>query len=431
MVTSFPFDGLARRREPEREDGWFGLILLDELWESAGTYTVRMASRPHRLATLFLFLCAALMAVPVIASVGDPDWAAVALFATLTLVTLTGGLTILAHRGVVSPTPATHSSWQALALIGALTLPWGMVIVASPHGSYFLFAMFALAQWILAPFPGLLTATALTIFTVGGQLIHHGLTPGAIIGPVAAFAFAVISLQGYRRILAESEAKTQLMKELEAAHNQLLDSEREASRLAERTRLGRDLHDTVAQSLASIQLLLHAAENDPDEGKRRRLIRQARASAAESLSETRSFITDLTPPDLQGRTLETALERVAERATDRGVAGELRVVGHPRSLGMRVEAALLRIAQEATENALQHSGALSVTITVDYTEPVTLSIDDDGSGFDVETVVDGPARGHFGVAGMRARAAEIGASCVIVSEPGESTLVHVSLGRQM
>lgn len=431
MVTSFPFDRLARRREPEGEDGWFGLILLDELRARAGTYTVRMARRPHRLATVFLFLCAGLMAIPVIASVGDPDWGTVALFATLTLVTLSVGLAVLVHRGIVSTAPATRWTWHALAFIAALTLPWGMVIVTSPHGSYFLFAMFALAQWILPPLPGLLTATALTIFTLGGQMIHHGLTAGAIIGPVAAFAFAVISLQGYRRILSESEAKTQLMRELETTHDQLLESERQASRLTERTRLGRDLHDTVAQSLASIQLLLHAAENDPDEDKRRHLIRQARASAAESLSETRSFITDLAPPDLQGRTLETALERVVERATDRGVVGKLHVVGQPRSLGMRVEAALLRIAQEATENALKHSGASTIILTLDYTEPITLSIDDDGSGFDIETVGDGPALGHFGVAGMRARAAEIGASCVIVSEPGESTLVHVSLGRQM
>lgn len=376
-------------------------------------------------------LCAGIIAFPVVESfvTGNPAAPRILAFSALTFVVLIAGGAVLVRRGYLGPHPAEHLHVAPVVVLVAAAVPWAMVIVDSPHAAYFLIALIVVALWLLPQSIGAGVAVALTIFTCAGQVVHHGWTAGAVLGPIVGSTLVILFMVGYRSVLAESAEKSRLVDELRAAQDRLADSEREAGRLAERARLGRDLHDTVAQSLSSIQLLLHAAERPGDNETRMRHLVQARETAGDSLAETRAFISDLTPPDLASSSLATALDRVATRARARGLETTMRREGQPRPLPMHVEATLLRIAQEAVENVVTHAQATTCTIRlVHESDGVTIEIDDDGIGFELEAVLErATASGSFGLTGMRARAADLGGYTAVVAEPGEGTLVSARI----
>lgn len=371
--------------------------------------------------------CVGVIAFPVVDAwlTDNPRLDRISTFALLTLVGTVAGLIVLQVRGLVGDRPATTLHWEPLVLLAVLASLWAMVIVDTPHATYFLAMLYLVAAWLLPPVAGLVAIFVLAAFTVAGQIVHHGWTPGAVMGPLVAALLVLASSAALRVVLSDSDAQRRLVAELQEAQAALAASEREAGRLAERTRLGRDLHDTVAQSLSSIQLLLHASERAETREEAMAHVDQARSAAAGTLAETRSFISDLTPPDLAYRSLVVALERVCARAGERGLSTSLEVEGEQRSLPMPVEATLLRIAQEAVENAVAHAGASRCTVTLRFEAgEVGLDVDDDGVGFDAEAALAG---GRFGLGGMRSRAADLGGSAVVVSGPGEGTLVAVRL----
>lgn len=373
-------------------------------------------------------LCAAIIGYPVVEAfvTGAPDAWRILGFSLLTFAILVAGAIVLWRRGSLTARPASRVDIGPIVYLIAVGVPWAMVIVDTPHAAYFLIAMFVIAQWLLPPVLGTIATLTLTALTIAGQVVHHGWAAGSVIGPVVAAGLIIVFMAGYRAVVADSAEKSRLVDELRRAHDRLAASEREAGRLAERSRLGRDLHDTVAQSLSSIQLLLHAAERADDHAAGMAYLRQARDAASDSLAETRAFIRDLTPPDLAHRSLATALERVAQRARDRGLDVRIETEGEPRSLPMPLEATLLRVAQEAIENVVAHARASACTVALRFEhDAVTLEIDDDGAGFDAEATLGraGAASDSFGLAGMRARTADLGGYTVVVSSPGEGTLV--------
>lgn len=373
-------------------------------------------------------LCAGIVAFPVVEAIVTRDAHAgrITLFSVATLVVLIVGAIVLTRRGELTTRPADRTRLLPLVVIAATAVPWAMVIVDSPHAAYFLIALVVIAQWLLPPVAGISVTLCLTAFASAGQVVHHGWTAGAVIGPIAAAGLVSLLMSGYRTVLADSTEKSRLVDELRAAHEQLAVTEREAGRLAERARLGRDLHDTVAQSLSSIQLLLHAAERADDHETGIHHVRRARQTAAESLAETRAFISNLAPPQLARTTLATALARVAERAGERGLTVHVSTLGTPRRVPMEAEATLLRVTQEAVANVVAHAHATSCEVRLAYRDDgVAIEIDDDGDGFDAESVLEqaGAASGSYGLAGMRERTAYLGGYTVVVSEPGEGALV--------
>jgi signal transduction histidine kinase len=114
----------------------------------------------------------------------------------------------------------------------------------------------------------------------------------------------------------ETSDRQALILDLLATREELAAASREAGTLAERERLAREIHDTVAQGLSSIQMLLHAAERDVDDERTREKLRLARETAAENLGETRRFIRELTPPSLDEQTLPAALRRLADAVNE-------------------------------------------------------------------------------------------------------------------
>ncbi|WP_026157234.1 sensor histidine kinase [Corynebacterium capitovis] len=323
----------------------------------------------------------------------------------------------------------------------ALSVVWVADMLLTTVAVYWVFILFFIYLRAFNNWVGLVWVSVGLGAAVGMQ-IPGGLTVGGIIGPVLSALVVVASNYAFTTIARVSKEREQLIGELLDTRKQLAETERAAGVAQERERLAHEIHDTVAQGLSSIQMLLHAAERDLESlakdvgltqsqvsGPRRRM-EAARRAASSNLAETRAMIAALTPAVLTETSLSEALERIA---ADFSAAGNMPIEvesdGAPRKLPMRCEAGLLRIAQGAVSNAVQHSRATRVRVTLTYNpEEVRLDVVDNGCGFDVEGVREKPnGLGHLGLDAMRTRAEELGGELVVESEQGGPTALSVAV----
>jgi signal transduction histidine kinase len=198
--------------------------------------------------------------------------------------------------------------------------------------------------------------------------------------------------------------------------------------LAERTRIARELHDTLAQGVAGVGLQIETVMKmlDKEPQTARAHLRRAHAMARSSLDEIRRSIWVLRAQTSHGEGgLETTLPSslLALTRDETAVTG-VRVVGSPRVLDAAVERNVLRIAHEAVTNALRHSGAANVTVRLEFAgDGVELSVRDDGRGFDVEAHMAASGKEHFGLLGITERARILGGVLRVESRAGEGTEV--------
>ena len=200
--------------------------------------------------------------------------------------------------------------------------------------------------------------------------------------------------------------------------------------LVERTRVAREIHDTLLQSLLGVMFRLDEVSNVIDvssESAKAQLVR-LRHQVEFYVREARYSIRDLRSPILQSRGLATAMRAVGENLTgERSIAFQLDDTGTPRTDLQRIDEHLLRIGQEAITNAVRHGNAATVRVELRYhPESVVLSVRDDGKGFDTEpaTVPDGV---HWGLRTMKERAEQIGGTLQITSAAGQGTAVEVAV----
>lgn len=335
---------------------------------------------------------------------------------------------------VVQPGTRAGACW--LAVLGAL---WLVLLALSPDGLWVAFPLYFLQLHLLPMRWGLpavvvTAAAAITSFLVHGQAV----TPGTFIGPVLGAAVAVATVFGYDALFRESERRRELIEELVSTRADLAAAERTAGTLAERERLAREIHDTLAQGLSSIQLLLRAAERtlEPD-APAASLVHQAREAAQDNLAEARRFVRALTPPDLENGSLAAALERLSARTTDSALTVQFAVSGTPVELPTPYEVALLRTAQSALANTVQHAGARRAEITLSFMDTsVSLDVVDDGHGFspglrpaasDNTSPDSATGSGGFGLPAMRSRARSLGGTLSVESAPGQGTAVALTL----
>jgi nitrate/nitrite-specific signal transduction histidine kinase len=204
----------------------------------------------------------------------------------------------------------------------------------------------------------------------------------------------------------------------------LYDRSRELATLEERSRLARELHDSISQSLFSLDLHAKAVakylRQDPERAEAQ--LMQLRQLARDALEEMRTLIFDLRPPLLDEGGLALALRQQVELLRGReGPELVLHVEGNGR-LPPNIELGLLRVAQEALTNAMRHANARRVEVTLSQTpSETTLSVIDDGCGFDVSRLQD--ATRCFGLRSMRERVEAIHGHLEIVSHRGEGTRV--------
>ncbi|MFF0741777.1 sensor histidine kinase [Streptomyces sp. NPDC004111] len=349
--------------------------------------------------------------------------------------------------GTLSPA-VRHSQRAAAVWLAVLGLSWLALLALSPDGLWAAFPLYFL-QLHLLPMRWGLSAVATTAAAAIASFVLHGqpTTPGTFIGPLLGGAVAVATVLGYQALYRESERRRELIDELLSTRAELAEAERAAGTLAERERLAREIHDTLAQGLSSIQLLLRAAERGlPADGPALAHIRQAREAAQDNLAEARRFVRALSPPDLEHGSLAAALERLCARPAGEDPAGrspavQFSVSGTPVELPTPYEVALLRIAQSALANTVRHAGADRVEITLSFMETsVALDVVDDGRGFDpraarraAATARAGAAaspeesEGGFGLPAMRARARSLGGTLSVESAPGQGTAVAITL----
>lgn len=199
---------------------------------------------------------------------------------------------------------------------------------------------------------------------------------------------------------------------------------------AERTRMARELHDTLDQELMGVALQLDAAHDvlAAAPAKAQRVLHSAQALLKHTRSEARRCIWDLRNSALEDADLPGALNHSLRQFSASDVpAISLEVSGVERRLPYRIETNLLRITTEAATNAVKHAHAQHVWVTLDFgAGDITLTINDDGCGFETASAAR-LADGHFGLLGMRERAQQLGAALDVRSTPGSGTQVRVIL----
>jgi PAS domain S-box-containing protein len=198
-----------------------------------------------------------------------------------------------------------------------------------------------------------------------------------------------------------------------------------AAALDERTRLAREIHDTLLQGFTGIALKLVAATGKvagPPETVT--ALRDVIALAQKTLVDARRAVWDLRSPSSPGSDFTTTLRTAAEDSTrGTGLALEYMTEGEPRLLDREVEGASLRVVQEAITNVVKHAGATTVRVRVDFAERhARLSVTDDGRGFDMSSHLP-TFGGHWGLLGMRERASQVRGRLRVRSALGQGTKV--------
>jgi len=289
---------------------------------------------------------------------------------------------------------------------------WFLAFAISPQ--FFFFLNERVAMWL---------GVALNLFAASLLVYRYPSAGTAAVAfgvAVAAGGFSIFYGSWVSRIIEQSAERAEIIDQLETTRAELDAAQHEAGRMAERQRLATDIHDTLAQGLTSILMLIQAAQADLDGSHPRagRHLDLAARTARENLAETRILVEDLAPAQLDGGTLPHALRRLSQAP---GVDASFGLSGAPRPLPMATEVVLLRVCQEALANVRKHAGARSAAVRLDYDpDAIRLEVSDDGAGFD-------PARinGGYGLRGMRTRVAEAGGTLTVRSAPGAGTHVNV------
>jgi len=327
------------------------------------------------------------------------------------------------------PRSRQRRSWTTWLVVLVVLCLVQMVLTAD--AAYLVFPLFFLALHLITRPWSVIVVAALTACSIIALAWHTEWSIGVIVGPVIGAGVAVAIGLGYQALFHEAHDREALIHDLVETRQQLAATEREAGMLAERARLAREIHDTVAQGLASIQLLLHAVERADENHPAIDQVKLARETAATNLAETRRFIRELTPPALEEQSLEGALRRLAEHTTQTTrIPVHVTISGDPLPVPMQVETALLRIAQGSLANVAQHAHATQAEVTLSYMDDsVSLDIVDDGRGFDTATTASATPGTHasFGFAAIRQRAAQLGGRASVESRMGRGTAVAVSI----
>jgi signal transduction histidine kinase len=333
------------------------------------------------------------------------------------------GLVLLVVSWLVFGRRAYAGDRRAMAFSVCLVIMSGLVVAANP--------LFAIVQCISYPGVWMLARTtrAAVLFnvviglavgvgflvSVGTSLPELGQTAVTVaisLGFSLAFGFWI------SRIADLSEERRRLLENLTAAQHELAILHRDTGVTSERERLARELHDTIAQSLAGLVLLGQRSRRDLAAGTLTdATLELLESGARDALAETRSLVAASAPVELNAG-IAAALTRLGERFS-RETGIEVIVTAEPDTrLDRDTEVVLLRCAQEGLANVRKHADAKTarIELTVNAVE-ATMTVVDDGRGFDPAA-----SSGGFGLTGLRDRIALVGGSVSVDGTPGATTL---------
>lgn len=200
--------------------------------------------------------------------------------------------------------------------------------------------------------------------------------------------------------------------------------------LAERTRLAREMHDTLIQGCASVSAMLEAAgECPPDDAEtRQHMIEYASTQIRAAMDEARQAVWNLRGTEQAQETLAGSLEQMSKRVSrEYGVEAECNVEGEPFAVGQQAMHELMMAAREGLYNAVLHGDPQKIATRLRFTkDELALEIADDGRGFDTSAATNG----HYGLQGLRERVARMDGAVAIESAPGAGTTVRVRVPRK-
>jgi signal transduction histidine kinase len=310
-----------------------------------------------------------------------------------------------------------------------------VLVAAEPQGEPWLltFALFP-QTWAMVPkrtavvvvVTGIAAFTALRVWQVSST--GEGLG-GLFVGSLIMLALSLAIGLFVDRLVTEAESRSQALRELRAAQADLAAAERAQGVSAERERMSREIHDTLAQGFTSVLTLARATESALDRGDLdvvRERLRLIERTAADNLTEARLIVAETTPGHLQSRSLAQALRRLVDAVTEgTGLPAGLQVEGDPAPLPAACEVVLLRTAQEGLANVRRHARASRVDVRLSYLhDRVVLEVVDDGTGFDAAD-----RRPGYGLDGATARAGEVGGRLEVTSAPGAGTALRAEVPR--
>ncbi len=282
---------------------------------------------------------------------------------------------------------------------------------------------------------GIAATVVLCVGVAAGQFSRWGVG-GTVVYEISAqlvlslVASCMIGLW-ISRVIEQSEQRAELLAELEATRSDLNAAQQAQGALAERERMAREIHDTLAQGFTSIAMLSEAGQAQlrrQDQAGAPALAGTLAAiarTARENLAEARSLVASGVPTDVTGGDLLAALARLPHTLHLDGIRLEVDIPAVLPPLTSSEQVALLRTAQEALNNVRRHSGASQARLAVRVTGPaggagLRLVVSDDGHGFDPQ----GPHTG-FGLTSMAARLAEINGRLELASDAGGTILTAV------
>ncbi len=317
----------------------------------------------------------------------------------------------------------------------------GLSCALDPFLSLLLFVVYP-QVWLLSADVrrGVATTALLTAASTAGFGAFYDWAPGVLAAVVpqmlVSMGFSVGLGIWISRVIDQSRERGELLAQLEQTREELAAAHRAQGVVAERERVAREIHDTLAQGFTSVVMLAQAASGrlarDRDGSSRTadvdRAVALARLAAIEqvardNLAEARALVAAFAPPGLDGATLSAALRRLTERfALETGLRVDVELSGALAPLSREQEVVLLRAAQEALTNVRRHARAQRVVVRlVADTVGARVEIGDDGIGLS-------PRVGEgFGLAGMRGRVTEAGGELNVASSPGTGTTVTVRL----
>lgn len=380
------------------------------------------------LATLFIFATATIVLV----RLGRPTISAVLLIGvwtfSTTLAALQGGVSTFLPALMIVPICAAGLLFDRLASIVLATLASGLLLLAAIlefnaialpfSGTHLLLDNSPLVSFIF----WLLLFWTVALLT---SLLAGGLQQALRASRARATDLARLSAQLEERVAAQTA--------------ELLAQAQEKAALEERTRLAREIHDTLAQGLTGISVQLGAARqaaarsalpDSPAETALQTSLELAHRLARETLNEARRSVWNLRSMALERGSLAGALEGLAAYPPRSGIQISFAASGDAYPIAARIESELLRIAQEALANSGKHSQATHVSIELRYLpDSIELMVADNGTGFPAPILagqaVSGSPWGGFGLQGIRERLQAMGGSLTLRNVQGAQVWARV------
>lgn len=311
--------------------------------------------------------------------------------------------------------------------LGGLSILWLGMLLISAAFVWLSFPLLLLAGHVLRRWTSVGFALPVLAAAIFAPILHQvPITFAHVVGPLLGGGFALAISLGYDALLRDAIEREGLIAslvrtqdEMAALQEELARTQRDAGASQERTRLARDLHDTIAQELSSMVLIARSGE-----GER---MPQIEALAQHSLGDLRRIVEALAPAELEESALVAAVGRMLETLSrDAGVETALAAESRLPLLATAQEVVFLRVAQSALANIRQHAHAQHVSVTFAAEDDrAVLTVRDDGVGFSTDRATM-PAT-SYGLSAMSSRLREFGGALDVRSAPGEGTTLIATL----